>query len=70
MDKGISARNAQRSTRPITNDTSHRKRSESTLKRDDASLVESKGTPIEGAQIETQETKPKTRGTGPWVKEG
>jgi len=70
MDEGISARNAQRKNRPVMNDTSHKKRSDSTLKRDDASLVESGGTPIEGAQIETQETKTKTSGMGLWVKKG
>ena len=38
-------------------DTSHKKRSNSTLKRDDASLVKSRGIPTEDAQIETPETK-------------
>jgi len=62
MDVGISARDAQRRTRPATNDTSHKKRSSCTLKRDDASLVKSRGTPVGGAQTRTQKTKKKLRG--------
>jgi len=70
MDMGILARNAQRRTRPMTNNTSHKKRSNSALKRDDASLVESGGTPIGGAQTRTQKTKPKPRGVQLWAKKG
>jgi len=62
MDEGILARIAHRKIKPITNNTSHKKRSNCTLKRDNASLVESGGTPIGGAQTRTQETKLKTRG--------
>jgi len=51
MDEGISARDAQKGTKPVMNDTSHKKRNDRTLKRDDASLVESRGTPKRGAQI-------------------
>jgi len=61
MDEGISARIAHRKTKPITNDTSHKKRSNCTLKRDDASLVKSRGTPVGGAQTRTQKTKQKPR---------
>jgi len=68
MDKGILARDAQRKTKPVMNDTSCGKRSDCTLKRDDASLVKSGGTPIGGAQIRIQETKPKTRGMQLWAK--
>ena len=64
MDEDISARNVQRKTRPVTNNTFHKKRSNSALKRDDASLVESRGTPIGDAQIRTPETKMKTSRTG------
>ena len=64
MNEGISARNAQRRTRPIMNDTSHKKRSNYALKKDDASLVKSGGTPIGGAQIRTLGTKLKTSRTG------
>jgi len=67
MDEGISARNAQRRTRSVMNNTSHGKRSNCTLKRDNASLVESGGTPIGGAQTRTQKTKPKTRGMQLWA---
>jgi len=66
MDEDISARNVQRKTRPVTNNTFHRKRSNSALKRDDASLVKSRGT-LKGAQTETPETKLKTSQTGLWV---
>jgi len=62
MDEGISARIAHRKNKLITNDTSHKKRSDCTLKRDNASLVKSEGTPVGGAQTRTQETKLKTRG--------
>jgi len=53
MDEGISARIAHRKTKPITDDISHKKRSNYTLRRDDASLVKSEGTPLRSAQTRT-----------------
>ena len=64
------ARNVQRKTRPVTNDTFHKKRSNSALKRDDASLVKSRGTLVGGAQTRTQKDKQKPRGMQLWAKKG
>ena len=57
MDEGILARIAHRKAKPMTRDTSHKKRNNDALKKDDASLVKNRGTLKESAQIETPETK-------------